>query len=345
MSAKIDEGRRSRIEKYKKIIMGLIIILLVIPIIISVYLAIRLHQVNSQLDRLETQMEEIVKKSDRAERSGDKTLPKEKDLTDAAVSGKSDTESLEAKISETAGSKGNADADNAPEGVKGIQDQSKGPSNSDRTDKIKVYLTFDDGPSSNTDKILDILSEYGVKATFFVTGKEGEQYERLYQRIVDEGHTLGMHSYTHKYDEIYASKEAFIRDLEKLQDYLYVTTGTWSRFYRFPGGSSNQVSAVPMEELTAYLDSQNIYYLDWNIVSGDASGYLQSAGALSDRVLRNIGKEETQVVLFHDAAEKSTTVEALSIVLDDLTKRDDVEVLPVSDDMDLESVQHIGSDA
>ena len=115
----------------------------------------------------------------------------------------------------------------------------------------RVYLTFDDGPSSNTDKILDILNEYGVKATFFVCGNE--RYMEEYQRIADEGHTLGMHSYSHKFREIYQSTEAFVDDMNRLHDYLYEVTGVDSKIIRFPGGSSNTICENDvMQELIAY---------------------------------------------------------------------------------------------
>ncbi len=122
----------------------------------------------------------------------------------------------------------------------------------------KVYLTFDDGPSSNTSRILDILADYNVKATFFVVGKEEEEYQALYKRIVEEGHTLAMHSYSHRYNEIYQSVESYSADLSKLQEFLYDITGVWCRYCRFPGGSSNTVSQVDMHELILYLDEQDI---------------------------------------------------------------------------------------
>ena len=112
----------------------------------------------------------------------------------------------------------------------------------------KVYLTFEDGPSDNTGEILDILAQYDVKATFFVVGKEDEESKALYQRIVDEGHTLGMHSYSNKYSQIYQSDEAFEEDFERLRDELHQVTGVNSIYYRFPGGSSNQISNVPMSD-------------------------------------------------------------------------------------------------
>lgn len=172
-----------------------------------------------------------------------------------------------------------------------------------------------------------------------MTGKPQEKYKEMYQRIVEEGHTLGMHSYSHKYDEIYASEEAFEEDLSRLQDFLYDTTGVWSHFYRFPGGSSNQVSTVDMSELAAYMQQQDIYYLDWNVSSGDATGKKVKAQTLVDNVLTGVGKHQTAVVLLHDAANKNTTVEALPAIIEGIQAMDDTVLLPVSDDM--EFVQHL----
>ena len=112
----------------------------------------------------------------------------------------------------------------------------------------KVYLTFDDGPSANTLKILDILEEYGVKATFFTVGTAGEGEEEILKQIVEAGHTLGMHSYTHDYSELYSSVENFAADFAREQEFLYGVTGVKSKVYRFPGGSSNTVSGIDMKE-------------------------------------------------------------------------------------------------
>ncbi len=98
------------------------------------------------------------------------------------------------------------------------------------------------------------MAQYGVKATFFVVGKEG--YADQYRRIVEDGHTLAMHSYSHRYNEVYASLDAYKADLTKLHDYLYELTGEDCRFVRFPGGSSNTVSTVSMWDLIDYLDSE-----------------------------------------------------------------------------------------
>lgn len=201
----------------------------------------------------------------------------------------------------------------------------------------KVYLTFDDGPSQNTDKILDILDRYGVKATFFVVGKNN--YTEQYRRIVEDGHTLAMHSYSHVYSEIYSSLEAYQQDLNKLRTFLYELTGVECDIVRFPGGSSNTISKVDMHTLIEYLDSEDMIYFDWNVSSGDASGIYKSAEQIASNVLDNIGKYDNAVILMHDAAGKSSTVEALPIIIEKILESEDTVLLPVS--KDTVRVQHV----
>lgn len=201
----------------------------------------------------------------------------------------------------------------------------------------RVYLTFDDGPSTNTDRILDILAQYGVKATFFVVGKEG--YTDQYRRIVEDGHTLAMHSYSHRYNEVYASLDSYKADLTKLHDYLYELTGEDCRFVRFPGGSSNTVSKVSMWDLIDYLESEDMVYFDWNVSSGDSTGGKKSVNQLTNNVLENIGKYNNAVVLFHDAAGKTTTVDALAGIIEKILESDNTVLLPISEDT--VKVQHL----
>ncbi len=203
-----------------------------------------------------------------------------------------------------------------------------------------VYLTFDDGPSTYTDDILDILAEYDVKASFFVCGKPDAKYTDLYKRIVSEGHTLGMHSYSHKYSEIYQSLESFKGDLDKLRIFLYETTGVWAKFYRFPGGSSNTVTQVPIEELVDYLDSSEITFFDWNVSAGDDYN-----GATKDtiyaNIVNNVPKFKHCVVLMHDAADKKSTVDALPEIIEAIQGMDDTVIVPITDDT--LPVQHINN--
>ena len=201
----------------------------------------------------------------------------------------------------------------------------------------RVYLTFDDGPSANTDRILDILAQYGVKATFFVVGKNG--YTEQYQRIVEEGHALGMHSYSHRYSEIYASLDAYKEDLTKLHDFLYELTGEDCKIVRFPGGSSNTISKVNMQELIRYLNQENMVYFDWNVSSGDASGENKDANQIARNVLDQIDKYNNVVILFHDATGNSTTVDALSEIIEKILESDNTVILPIS--KDTVKVQHL----
>lgn len=206
----------------------------------------------------------------------------------------------------------------------------------------KVYLTFDDGPSSNTARILDILAEYDVKATFFVVGKEEEKYQPLYNRIVEEGHTLAMHSYSHKYNEIYQSVESYSADLSKLQEFLYDTTGVWCRYCRFPGGSSNTVSRVDMHELIAYLDDQDMSYFDWNISSGDANSSYISASDIIRNCTVNLKDYNEAIILMHDASEKNSTVEALPKLIETIQAMEDTKLVPITEDT--ERIHHISND-
>lgn len=224
---------------------------------------------------------------------------------------------------------------------KELDEESKDNSSliSDEDDKRKrVYLTFDDGPTKNTEKILDILQEYNVQATFFVIGREDDYSKSLYQRIVEEGHTLAMHSYSHNYSEIYRSQKAFYKDFDKIYNLLYETTGVEPKYYRFPGGTSNQVSKVSMKSLAKSLTKRGYNYFDWNAMSGDANGKSLTKRQMINNVLKDVKLHNTSIVLMHDAAEKVKTVQMLPALLDELLALD-VAILPIDEDTPL--IQHV----
>ncbi|MBR6308801.1 MAG: polysaccharide deacetylase [Lachnospiraceae bacterium] len=198
----------------------------------------------------------------------------------------------------------------------------------------KIYLTFDDGPSSNTDAILDILKEYDVKATFFVVRHEGRNFERLYRRIVDEGHSLGMHSCTHVYSDLYSNRDAFMEDTNSLRNFLYLVTGKESDIYRFPGGSTNRASTVDMHEFAKALADDGIVFFDWNVSSRDATAGGVSRQAIIDNVTREINKHTESIVLFHDLGSKTTTVEALPAIIEYIQSMDDAVMLPITRETD-----------
>ncbi|MGN0312769.1 MAG: polysaccharide deacetylase family protein [Lachnospiraceae bacterium] len=202
----------------------------------------------------------------------------------------------------------------------------------------KVYLTFDDGPSDNTDEILDILKEYDVKATFFVVGKTDEHSRQMYRRIVEEGHTIALHSYSHKYSEIYSSVEKYDKDLEKLSKLIFEETGVTTHYMRFPGGSSNQVSDVDMEEFIKLVTDEGYTYYDWNVVSGDATSKSYSAKDLIDNVVSGVEHFQESIVLMHDASNKDSTVEALPKIIKKL-KAEGYVMLPIDDNT--KTIQHV----
>lgn len=305
------EYRRRRVRRLKKIIKITILSAILIPVTVSVIFILLYVSARRELKDMTTRYEDMVSAMENL-KDDIEYLDEEQDVY---------------TVSEV--------TDSPREYSESIYD----PDESIETDMAepednirRVYLTFDDGPSSYTDEILDILDEYGVKATFFVLGKTDETSVAAYKRIVEEGHTLGMHSYSHRYSQIYASKEAFIEDLDKLQEYLYDITGVWSRYYRFPGGSSNTASNVSMDTLIEYLTEQDITYFDWNIVSGDATGYTVSADTIYNNCVSRLEDYRVAVILMHDASGKHTTVEALPRIIETIQGMEDTVILPIDDD-------------
>ena len=204
-----------------------------------------------------------------------------------------------------------------------------------------IYLTFDDGPSENTSRILTILREYGVKATFFVQGKTDEESLMLYDQIAQAGHTLGMHSFSHRYSQIYSSGDAFERDLDDIFDLLFESTGTAPVYYRFPGGTSNSVTSdANMRKYIDILHGKGIEYIDWNIDSRDATAGGISADEIVDNVFKNFGRYHHNVVLMHDGSGHDSTVEALPMIIERARNMGAV-LLPITEDT--VPVQHLKS--
>ena len=163
-----------------------------------------------------------------------------------------------------------------------------------------IYLTFDDGPGPRTPELLDILAKYNVKATFFVVNTK---FINTIARIAREGHTVGIHSTTHKFNEIYVNEDAYFHDLYTMQDIIRSFTGQESTILRFPGGSSNTVSANYnkgiMSRLTQQVHEKGFRYFDWNVDSKDAGG-AKTATQVYNNVVRGIGTKQYSIVLQHD---------------------------------------------
>ena len=181
-----------------------------------------------------------------------------------------------------------------------------------------IYLTFDDGPTTNiTPKVLDILKEKNVKATFFILNY-GDAGEEIVKREHNEGHTVAIHGYSHDYKTIYASEDAFISNVTRLQNKIKDSTGYSPTIFRFPGGSSNTVSSFNkgiMTRLCNIMVEKGYKYFDWNVSSGDAGG-AKTADDMFNNVTMNLSKSRANVVLMHDFSSNSKVLEALPRIID-----------------------------
>ena len=286
--------RKKRVKRIKKIIVGTAIVLLLLPTIMCLFLLVKVHS-------LEKQIETITK------------------VSDSGV--------VKAQEKEVKTTKAPKKASTAEPTIKPTDD----------TTTKKVYLTFDDGPGSQTGKILDILKKNHVKATFFVTGKEDASSKKIYQRIVKEGHTLAMHSYSHIQDVIYDSKEAFEKDLKQINRCLYEATGVHTKFSRFPGGSSTQNTSLSIQNFIDVLKKNHYLYLDWNVISPDINNANATKEQVVTGVMQGVDAYDTAVVLMYDVADKPMTVKALPSIIKQI-KAKNYELLPVDESMIL--IQH-----
>ena len=186
-------------------------------------------------------------------------------------------------------------------------------------EKNVIYLTFDDGPSDRTDEILAVLAEKDVKATFFVTGKSDEKDLERMRRIVEEGHTIGMHSYSHVYATVYASVEGFLEDFHENFVQIREATGQSPTVFRFPGGSINGYDGGFYKEIISEMIRRGFVPFDWNISSEDAvTTHIKSASVLTANVVRGAKGKVRGFVLFHDSETKTTTPRALESTIDQL---------------------------
>lgn len=181
-------------------------------------------------------------------------------------------------------------------------------------DSKTIYLTFDDGPGPYTGKLLDVLAKYNAKATFFVTGANPKYFDQI-GRAYSEGHSIGVHTYSHNYKSIYSSEEAFFQDFNAVQDLICDQTGSYTQLCRFPGGSSNTVSSFNpgiMTSLAGALTDLGYQYFDWNVSSGDAGGTTDT-DTVAANIMEGCDGRKASVVLQHDI--KDYSVNAVEQVL------------------------------
>lgn len=187
------------------------------------------------------------------------------------------------------------------------------------SDTKRVFLTFDDGPSSNTNQILDILNERGIKATFFVLGSNVEKKPEVVKRMYDEGHFIANHGYSHVYETIYQSPQAVLDEYNKCNQLVRDAIGEQeynSHLFRFPGGLVGGKYADIKNQANDLLLQNNIVHVDWNALNGDSEMTNPTIEYEIQRIQETVGDKQSVVILMHDAQAKKVTVEALPSIVD-----------------------------
>lgn len=184
--------------------------------------------------------------------------------------------------------------------------------------QYKVYLTLDDGPSANTEKVLDILKENNIKATFFVVDQTEDYEVSLYQRIITEGHSLGLHSYTHDTKKIYESGDNYIEDFERLRDHIFAETGVSPKISRMVGGShSKHCPEIVRVQVVDYFTDNGYACYDWDIDPLDSGAHVLPADTIAQNIIKAAEKKPNQdlVILLHDDGVRKTLPDALKIII------------------------------
>ena len=298
------KGRRR--EKYlgsvlffKHVLLAVVILLIAIPTVLAVHLGVSLRAQRNQTGLLADRLAE-------AEAAIADQTAKSEDQTDDPTGDEPGGQSMAAPIGE------------APEYTKLYPDLYADPADYGAEDiENSAYLTFDDGPSARTDEILAILDQYNVKATFFVVGTTTEEGLQRMRDIVAAGHTIAIHSYTHNYQQIYASVEAYLDDFYQMYCQIVEATGVKPQIFRFPGGSINSYNGTVYMDIIAEMTRRGFVYFDWNAANGDAaSRQILPASTLAENALSSVGVRRRAVILMHDSASKTTTVEALAAIIE-----------------------------
>ncbi|MCI8654327.1 MAG: polysaccharide deacetylase [Clostridia bacterium] len=191
-----------------------------------------------------------------------------------------------------------------------------------KVEEKRVFLTFDDGPSKKvTPQILDLLKQENIKATFFVLGSRVELNPDIVKRAYEEGHYIANHGYSHTYSKIYASTQSVLDEYYSTEDAIKRAIGNdrySSLLFRFPGGSNGGKYRDVKNQAKELLRTNNIAYVDWNALTGDAEGGKKTVEQLISRLNETISTKTSIVILMHDAGDKTTTYEALPQIIESL---------------------------
>lgn len=191
-----------------------------------------------------------------------------------------------------------------------------------KADKKVVYITFDDGPCKSTPELLEVLKKLNVKVTFFVTAQYGsdEEIVEWLKQIKAEGHAIGVHSFSHRYKEIYSSVKSYLKDFKKMDDLIVRATGEHARMFRFPGGSNTDYNASVREDIIKEMTSRGMVYYDWNAYNGDCDGFSKSK--MIAKAVRESSYRNKSIVLMHNIPKKEQVLEVLPEIIGRLRSKD-----------------------
>ncbi len=188
-----------------------------------------------------------------------------------------------------------------------------------------VFLTFDDGPSgNNTPRVLATLKKYNIKATFFVCGPDSPTLRAMIKQEFEDGHTIGIHCYSHYLNKLYHSDDNYWEDFNRIESIVHEVTGTWPSVYRFPGGTNNEYIRKSMSDrFRTAIEKRGYLYYDWNVSSHDSSA--PPAEVIINNILSDFNKRANakgpSIVLMHDSSGRPTTADALETVIIELNKK------------------------
>ncbi len=189
-------------------------------------------------------------------------------------------------------------------------------------DKKIAYVTFDDGPSDNTLKILDTLQEKKAVATFFLIGNEiTKEREEIVKKTVKQGNAVGIHTFCHEKNVMYCNPESFMKDFQKACEKIQAVTGEIPRLHRFPWGSNNAFVSSYVDELRDKLKQQGIRSFDWNVSAEDSVGRGIPAATIKRNVMKDLEKYDQPIILMHDSATMKNTAGILGEILDEIREK------------------------
>lgn len=305
------------VKFFKHLILTVIALLIVLPVTICIILAVDLNDKNQQIVNLKEQLDQTSSSGHQMQNANDTSADESEAVVTTETSIET-TNSPETSPPETTAETTTANTDNPNSGNLSFDKYPELVADTTNItyddDNNYVYLTFDDGPSIYTVSFLNYLKENNVKATFFVVPDESPECAERLKMIANAGHTIGIHCYSHVYEEIYASVDTYLDDFKKAYDIVYNATGVKCELFRFPGGSINDYNAATRSDIIAEMTKRGFIYYDWNVDSNDWRDYNWTQ--LYQGILNDVAENDRSIVLMHDTDDRYNTL----LVIEDIIK-------------------------